>query len=409
MKLDWLIIGGGIHGVHVAARLLADVDIAPEQLRIIDPGEQLLGRWRTCTAITGMTHLRSPSVHHLDLNPWSLQWHAGKRKKNKKSKKSKKSMSHKPALFAPPYDRPHLGLFNDHCDKVIDTFGLSELHVQARATSCTVSCHGVEVQLSTGQEIEARNIVLAIGTSEQPHWPEWAPKGEARVQHAFEMGFDGWPTSEEVVAVVGGGISAGQLALRLSTEGHSVHLLSRHSLRKHQFDSEPGWLGPKLMKGFVREKDLSRRRALISEARHKGSVPPDVHGALRKASTHQKLVWHEDEVERLDVREENLLMHLKSGKSIATNRVILGTGFGSHRPGGSFINQLIESADLPCADCGYPIVDTALRWHPRVYVTGPLAELELGPTSRNIAGARRAGDRLVRAAHLDRSAAVIGN
>ena len=59
------------------------------------------------------------------------------------------------------------------------------------------------------------------------------------------------------------------------------------------------------------------------------------------------------------------------------------------------IDKLIESGSLPCAECGYPIVDTELRWHPRIYVSGPLAELELGPVSRNIAGARRAGDRII--------------
>ena len=50
---------------------------------------------------------------------------------------------------------------------------------------------------------------------------------------------------------------------------------------------------------------------------------------------------------------------------------------------------------IATACCGYPIVDSELRWHPRIYVSGPLAELELGPVSRNIAGARRAGDRIV--------------
>ena len=62
------------------------------------------------------------------------------------------------------------------------------------------------------------------------------------------------------------------------------------------------------------------------------------------------------------------------------------------------VDDLITSASLPCASCGYPIVDESLRWHPGVYVSGPLAELELGPVSRNIAGARRAGDRIAAAA-----------
>ena len=65
------------------------------------------------------------------------------------------------------------------------------------------------------------------------------------------------------------------------------------------------------------------------------------------------------------------------------------------------IDELIESASLPCAQCGYPIVDSALRWHPQIHVTGPLAELELGPVSRNIAGARWAGDRIVDAVRSD--------
>ncbi len=91
-------------------------------------------------------------------------------------------------------------------------------------------------------------------------------------------------------------------------------------------------------------------------------------------------------------------MRLNGGTVLEVNRVLLATGFAGHRPGGKFIDQLVASASLPCAKCGYPVVDKALRWHPRVYVSGPLAELELGPSSRNISGARRAADRLVAAA-----------
>ena len=90
-------------------------------------------------------------------------------------------------------------------------------------------------------------------------------------------------------------------------------------------------------------------------------------------------------------------MPTANGTQLTVDRVLLATGFTGHRPGGAFVDGLIESASLPCASCGYPIVDKTLRWHPRVYVSGPLAELELGPTSRNISGARRAAERLVAA------------
>ena len=78
MNLDWLIIGGGIHGVHLAARIIGDGKVPPETIRIVDPADRLLDRWLTRTATTGMRHLRSPVVHHLDLEPWSLKHYAKK-------------------------------------------------------------------------------------------------------------------------------------------------------------------------------------------------------------------------------------------------------------------------------------------------------------------------------------------
>jgi len=397
MNLDWLIIGGGIHGVHIAARLVGEASVAPERLRIVDPGERLLERWRICTETTGMSYLRSPSVHHLGLDPWSLLRSAGKPKKGEKNK------PREVGLFTPPYDRPQLRLFNDHCDKVIETFDLSSLHVRARAESCTLQCNGVRVQLSNGREVTTQSIVLAVGAGEQPEWPDWAPREDGRVHHIFEAGFEGWPETMETAIVVGGGVSACQVALRLADEGHQVHLVSRHALREHQFDSDPGWLGPRFMGHFMGEKDVDRRRGLIASARHRGSVPPDVRRALRQAIEQGQLVWHESEVEKLDAEGQGLVMGLTTGALVEAQRVLLATGFASHRPGGTLVDDLITSASLPCARCGYPIVDTALRWHPRVYVSGPLAELELGPVARNIAGARRAADRLVDAVLAARS------
>ena len=115
--------------------------------------------------------------------------------------------------------------------------------------------------------------MLAVGGGEQPEWPNWASRNVSGVHHVFDPSFDGWPSSKETVAVLGGGLSAAQIALRLKKEGHQVHVVSRHAPREHRFDSAPGWLGPKYMVGFNREKDPARRRAIITEARHRGSVP----------------------------------------------------------------------------------------------------------------------------------------
>ena len=385
MNLSWLIVGGGIHGVHIAARLLGETNASANELRLVDPGDSLLSRWRTCTSTTGMSHLRSPSVHHLDVSPWSLKQFAGDRRRRPFG------------TFAHPYSRPALSLFNAHCNKVIDTFELADLHLQDRATVCSVDCDGILVKLASGREISTKNLVLAIGASEQPYWPDWAPRDNVRVHHIFQPGFEGWPSSRETVAVVGAGISGGQVALRLLDEGHKVHLISRHELRQHQFDSDPGWLGPKHMTSFSRERDHDRRRTLIANARHKGSVPPQIRRALRRLIANKVLGWHVGEVEAFMAEQGEFQLKLSTKETLNPDRVLLATGFASQRPGGAFVDTLVSSASLPCASCGYPVVDSGLRWHPHVYVSGPLAELELGPASRNIAGARRAGDRLVAA------------
>ncbi len=382
MDKDWLIVGGGIHGVHIAARLIAEAGVAPDRLLIVDPAERLLERWRVCAAVTGMSFLRSPTVHHLDLSPWSLRRFAD----NVDQPKSE--------LYAPPYDRPSLALFNAHCEWVIERLGLGERHDRGRVTACDVSHAGVHVRVADGRELFARHVVLAIGASEQPSWPRWAPRDEPRVQHVFAPGFDGWPSTREQVAVVGGGISAGLVALRLAREGHRVHLVSRHALREHQFDSDPGWLGPLHMTGFSQERDYDLRRAMIVRARHRGSVPPDVRAPLRRAFDHGHIRWHRAQVHEVVERRGSARLRLDNDV-LEVERVLLATGFITARPGGAMIDELVASASLPCARCGFPIVDSALRWHPRIHVTGPLAELELGPSSRNIAGARSAGDRLI--------------
>jgi hypothetical protein len=187
-----------------------------------------------------------------------------------------------------------------------------------------------------------------------------------------------------------------------------VALVSRHAIRTHQFDSDPGWLGPKFMSAFSRERDVDQRRAWIAKARHRGSVPPDVQRPLRRAIASGDLSWYQDHVAALEGSGSDPILRLRSGAQIKADRVLLATGFASCRPGGALIDELVDTASLPCARCGFPIVDRWLRWHPRIYVSGPLAELEIGPVSRNIAGARRAGDRLVEAAQHAHSSSLTG-
>ncbi|WP_458106113.1 hypothetical protein M1D69_19195 [Bacillus sp. PK3-037] len=81
-----------------------------QDLAVIDPHEQPLECWKRNTARIRMNDLRSPSVHHMDTEPFSLQTYADK--------------SQWPEVFFGRYKRPSLSLLNERCETVLD-----EIHI----------------------------------------------------------------------------------------------------------------------------------------------------------------------------------------------------------------------------------------------------------------------------------------
>lgn len=386
-RLEWAIIGGGIHGTHLAVQLINTAGVSAQKIRIIDPNPVLLRSWQRCSGNTGMGYLRSPAVHHLDSDPWSLLRYA----------RDNHNISEIDELFAPPFNRPSVALFAAHCADVVSRNALNELHVQDTATAISLSCDAASVRLSSGSTIHTDRVLLAMGAAGQPQWPAWARQlrdNGAQVQHVFQPGYalnpETWP---DRVAVIGGGISGAQAALRLADGEREVHILARHTPREHQFDSDPGWAGPKNMRRFTATSCTIERRKLIHSARHTGSLPPSVHQDIQSALRQGALRWHRSEAPA-NLRGDTITFRLQEDL-LEVDAVLLATGFAQHRPGGQLVDRLVEEYNLPCSTCGYPQVDTHLRWHPRVFVTGPLAELEIGPVSRNILGARRAAERIV--------------
>ena len=392
--LDWLIVGGGPQGVHLAARLLATEAVRRNGLRIVDPHPKLLHRWDCFSQSAGMRFMRSPAVHHLDLDPYSLFRSVGGKRKSRGK-----------GLFAAPYSRPLLSLFNDHSASVIDKHGLAALHTCAAVSRLHIEDDHVRVVLEGRGERLAKRVVLAIGASGRPLWPAVARSLQAqggRVHHVFDPQAPLQPAQLSPagvggrVGVLGGGITAAQLAIRLAEAGQQVTVLARHAPRVHTFDSDPGWIGPKNMRDFLACSDLAARRKMITAARHRGSMPADVHKSLGRAMRQGTVQWQVDEVTDGAVRADGgLTLTLAAGAvPLQLDGLALATGFSAGRPGGSLVDWLVDTYDLPVAACGFPVVDEQLRWHPRVSVMGALAELELGPTARNITGARRAAERI---------------
>ena len=387
--IAWLIIGGGIHGTYLSHLLVNKVGLKQDDVRVLDPHQKPMAAWNRNATNCGMRFLRSPATHNIDIPVLSLYRFA-------QSPAVKRI-----AEFIPPYNRPSLSLFQKHCEHVIRHFHLEELRITGQALALHKNNrHSLIAETSVGT-ITARNVILAMGLGEQPSWPSWARRLQqagARIDHVFDRRFRTAeiPESTESVVVVGGGLSAVQTALMLSKRlAGTVRLLSQHELYESQYDFDPCWIGPKCLRDFYRQ-DYGSRRTAVDRARVGGSLPGEIFAELRTALEAKSLHFQKSRIRRAVPDGDRIRLDTDTG-AMRADTVVLATGFRSERPGGDFIDQVIEELGLQCGPCGFPIIGEDLRWAANIYVTGPLAELQLGPCARNIIGARNAGRHLLKA------------
>ncbi|GAE36478.1 FAD-dependent oxidoreductase [Halalkalibacter akibai] len=385
--VEWTIIGGGIQGCTLANYLIKTNRTTISNLVIIDPNPEPLFTWKKCTKTIEMPFLRSPSIHHLDLDPFSLE------------KFAKSEEGNRLTQFYGRYDRPSLVLFNKHCDVLFNEIQLEKSWNQGRVEQLVKVKQNWLIKLSDGREFESKNVVLAMGVSENPNWPEWANQlvnEGANVHHIYDNAVNTDNNSMDNMVILGGGISAVHTALKWSKRRPGkVRLVTRHPFRLHQFDSDPGWLGPKKMNSFRKVTCLNKRRHLIINARHKGSIPQELKAKVLKEEKDGRLEIIVDEISNATYSNGEINLKLKNTK-IVTNQILLATGFNPAPPGFNWLTSIIKSEGLLCAACGYPIVsEKTLEWKDKLFVIGALAELAVGPVSRNISGARRGAERIV--------------
>lgn len=383
--LDWVVVGGGIHGTYFSNAMIRSRITRRSDIRVIDPHSEPLGEWKRMTRNVGMSHLRSPKVHHIDLEPFSLKHFAQCEACSEKS-------------FIAPHDRPSLELFNRHADSVIEKNGLSDIRIRDVAAQIELEPGYAAIHTDT-DVIRSKRILLAVGAGSKPCWPDWADRVRlegGEVQHVLGREFDRERLSiEGRVVVVGGGMSAVQAALSLIKENRHVTLLTPHPIRVNNYDSDPGWMGPKYLQRFRSERCHKKRRNLIIHARNTGSVTHDLSRSLNSAIKHGRCSLVISRVENCSVLTPDLmLMKLMNGEQIATNATVLATGYDQNPPGGSMMKDLFKRYELNCAACGYPITDKYLEWTDRIYLSGALAELEVGPAARNVIGARMSFEKI---------------
>lgn len=395
---DCIIVGGGLHGTALANRLLEETSLSRSQLTIVDPHDALLESFRRRARRCGMTTMRSTFVHHIGLDPFGLESFATWQERADELV---------PTVDYPP--RPTLDLFLDHAEYVIDGAGLDDCHLQASVRS--IDEDGDELVFDTTEgPLRAPTGVLAIGHGGRLRRPSWA-NGVAGISHVwgtFDRSARGRDNSGERsdadahTVVVGGGITAGQLAVTLSAD-RQVTLVSRRPIEWAISEADPRWINwPHIESTLHRDPPgSSDRLERVDEARHTATMPPYLYESLDDRLENGRLAIRQETITDASHDGQSVTLELASNNRLEADQVVLATGFepAFDHP---FVERVSDSLSLERGARGIPMLDDAtLAWRRAdgsptpLFVTGALALAAVGPYAPNIPGSRRSADRII--------------
>ncbi|WP_416671280.1 SidA/IucD/PvdA family monooxygenase [Egbenema bharatensis] len=392
-SIDLAIVGAGPHALTLVTHLLQKKKSMRGRFIVFDPSGQWMRQWNHQFAALEIPHLRSPAVHQPDPDPHALRTFAEGR-------------SHE--LF-PPYDLPGTKLFQDFCQEVIRRWQLQTCVYPAQVLQIqplTEQRSRFHLELSNGQTIVARRVVIANGGG-RPHLPEWVERipqnyPSDRLLHSHQVNLRGLHLRGERVLIIGGGLTSGHLAVGAIQRGAQVMLMSRRSIYEKLFDADPGWLGPKYLKDFWAEPNWFTRWQMIQQARNGGSMTPAMLTQLRRLQRDGKITFYE----QCQVSQAQWMNN--AWQICCTNAAVhdcihhqridhiwLATGSQLDATAHPLLQQVLHTHPLEVVN-GLPVVDEYLRWRGcELFVMGGLAALQVGPTARNLSGARATSDRIV--------------
>lgn len=405
---DIAIIGAGPQALTLVTHLLQKNKKMRDRLntgfspgfQVFDPSGTWLARWHRQFAAQEIPHLRSPAVHHPDCNPHTLLSFAEKRQDE----------------LYDPYNRPGTKLFQDFCETVIDRWHLRDRVTKAQVVGITPDKERFCLTLANGQSAIARRVVMATGTAtaNMPDWttqtthypPEQHPPERhppERLCHAQAVHLPDLPTlAGETVLIIGGGLTSAHLAKGALKRGAKVLLLSRRPFQEKIFDAEPGWLGPKYLKGFEAETDWQKRWQMIQQARNGGSFTPETLTQLRKFSREGRVVLYE-RCEITSAAWQGTHWQVQCNNPVAhdcfehqpIDRIWLATGTQLDITSQPILEKVLAQYPTEIIN-GLPVLDEHLRWPGcNLFLMGPWAALQVGPVARNLFGAKLACDRIV--------------
>jgi hypothetical protein len=381
LDADTLVVGSGPHGLAACAYLLSERPRTAGELLVIDP-QGWMAQWNRQLRHLDVQRLRSSCVHHPDPDPWALAGFAQEQQRR--------------AEMTGQYNVPSTSLFADFCSRLVERLGLDDALIPLRAMRVRSENGGAAVELEDRSWLRARRVVLATNPS-VPRLPRWsrsllavAPAG--RVVHSDEVQLDGRSFEGERILVVGGGLTAAQLALGAAARGALPILVSRGPLRERDFDVQPGWFTYRLER-FHEESRWERRAAELRDER-RGSVPRADLAELRAAAARGRLVLTSGDTLHQVTWSGASGEAVVGDERLEIDRLWLATGHTFHVGAEPLLEELCRTHPVRVV-AGLPVIAGDCRWPGTpVHLMGGLAGLQVGPLARNIGGARMAAERI---------------
>ena len=343
-----------------------------------------MAAWHEQFARAEIDALRSPIVHHPAPDPYELSDYVDR---------------HDLPRSGLPYDPPTAEVFTSFCRDLVEAAGL-ERPLAARAE--TVAREGRGLLVVTDQaEIRADHLIVATNPHQRsiPDWV-WPLLGSqpGLIVYGNDVDLRSAPDLQgERLVIIGGGLTAAHLACGAALRGASAHLVTRRALETRDFDTDPGWLGPRHLRAFGHDDDPASRLRTALAARGGGTIPPWMRARLDALIEHDQLVAHEGcgiRAAGVD-RDGSCVLALDDQTTLVADQIWLATGTEPDIGSSRCLSDLLADAPLLA---GLPITDENLRLGPHpVHVMGRLATLSLGPAAGNLWGARRAATRITRA------------
>ena len=376
-SVETLVVGGGVNGTSVASELK---DQGYDDFVVADP-EGYGGRLMDYADSIGMESMRSPMEHNVDgSEEASLREYAFEEGRPDEIEDG----------------RPSIELFRDHWSDTVESYDLEE-HLYQNEVEGLEEEDGFYRAVIDGQEVEAENVVLATGKGPL-NYPDYAEElpDEAEAYHAFDEGFsvDEAVDYDGETCVIGGGITAGQVASSMAEQGADVNLVSRSEIEKAGEEADEEWQNWTGIKERLDGKDQEESYESIREARYDGAMPEYVHEKLVESSTD---ISEDVEILNADYTD-GIDIELSDGETAEDVQLVYATGFQDAYED-NFYQNIADELGLATGFRDMPMLeDEGLEWldeygdNSDIYVTGEMAQGNLGPFAGNIRGAQIASE-----------------